>query len=159
MKDEKELIQELRAYLEERSTMTLATIGKKGEPQSAPLFFVADEELNLYFLSDEDSRHGANIMERSVVAVSIYTETHDWRNICGVQLEGVASLINDPSIKSHAWSRYKSKFPFVVTLAARVMASRWFVVHPTWIRWIDNQVRFGYKQELVLEEIQQTDKS
>lgn len=151
--DTRKLIEELQAYLGQRSTMTLATIGEEGAPQSAPLFFVADEKLNLYFVSDVDSQHGHNILQRPEVAVSIYSETFKWQDIKGIQLEGTAQLITDRIDEKRAWSLYKSKFPFVIAFANKVSASNWFIVRPTWIRWIDNQVGFGYKRELSSEDL------
>ena len=47
----------VRAFLAEHTTMTLATVGPSGEPQAAAVFYVADEQLNLFFLSSPTSRH------------------------------------------------------------------------------------------------------
>jgi len=149
---DQDLIEKLSGYLKCRSTMTLSTVGDVGVPHSAPLFFVSDDNLNLYFLSDVESQHGTNIINHVKVAVSIYGETHEWQQIRGIQLEGNARLMNDPSAEKHAWSLYRSKFSFVLTLGNLVEASRWFRVYPNWIRWIDNRVSFGNKQEFFLED-------
>jgi uncharacterized protein YhbP (UPF0306 family) len=150
---EAELIGRLRGYLAARSTMVLATVGPGGQAQSAPCFFVADRNLTLYFVSGVDSRHSRNLIERPRVATSIYVETHDWRDIQGVQLEGLAAQVEDQRELTRVWSLYRGKFPFAADFVVEVEGSNWYRVQPTWIRWIDNRVRFGHKEEIWLDQI------
>lgn len=42
---------------------------------AAPLFFVADEALNLYFVSGAKSRHSLNLTHEPRAAVAVYGET------------------------------------------------------------------------------------
>jgi uncharacterized protein YhbP (UPF0306 family) len=144
----------LRDFLDGQSTLALATAGDKdGRPQVAPLFFVCDDDFNLYWISDPDSRHSANIAGWNDVAAAIYAHTWEWTGIKGVQIEGDAwAVTDDDNERAHALALYQAKFPFVNDKFADVIAgSVIYVLRPRWIRWLDNERRFGYKQEFTLQ--------
>ena len=42
--------------------MTLATVGPDGAPAAAAVFYAHDDALNLYFLSEERTQHGQNML-------------------------------------------------------------------------------------------------
>jgi uncharacterized protein len=128
--------------------MVLATVGATGEPQTAPLFFVAAEDLVLYFISDKKSRHSRNLVERPLAALSIYTETRNWKEITGIQIEGSAQRLDNPDEIRVGHSLFQAKFPFIISFAAQIRSHEWFRFNPTWVRWIDNRVRFGHKIEI-----------
>ncbi len=139
-------------FLSQQSTLALSTAGlRDGRPQVAPLFFVSDEALNLYWISDPDSRHSRNIADWSDVAATIYAQTWDWQQIKGVQIEGTATPVSDDDERQRALDLYCAKFPFVNEKFADLIAqSTFYVLRPRWLRWIDNERRFGYKQEFLL---------
>ena len=144
----------LRTFLDGQSTLALATAGDEdGRPQVAPLFFACDDDFNLYWISDPDSRHSANIAGWNDVAAAIYTHTWEWAGIKGVQIEGDAwAVTDDNNERAHALALYQAKFPFVTDKFADVIAaSVIYVLRPRWIRWLDNERRFGYKQEFALQ--------
>ena len=39
------------------NAMTIATKGEDGEPHAAAVYFVCDDQINLYFFSDTESQH------------------------------------------------------------------------------------------------------
>lgn len=143
----------LSEFLARQSTLALSTIGlHDGRPQVAPLFFVSDEALNLYWISDPDSRHSRNIADWGDVAATIYAQTWDWQSIKGVQIEGTAAPVSDDEERQRALTLYGAKFPFVNDRFADLIAqSMVYVLRPRWLRWIDNERRFGYKQEFLLQ--------
>ena len=53
------------SFLDSLSTLTLATCGP------AALFFVRDEEFNLYFISSQRSRHVRDLLTDPNVAVTV----------------------------------------------------------------------------------------
>ncbi len=65
-----ELTTIIRKFLETQSIMALATINLDGLPEAAPVFYVSDEQLNLYWLSLPDTRHSANL-QRSARAAAV----------------------------------------------------------------------------------------
>jgi uncharacterized protein YhbP (UPF0306 family) len=144
----------LRAFLAGQSTMALGTAGlQDGRPQVTPLFYASDDDLNLYWISDLESRHSANLEDWNDAAVAIYVHTWDWAGIKGVQIEGEALVVLDENERRRALALYRAKFPFVNDKFADLIAqSVLYVLHPRWIRWLDNERRFGYKQEFSLEQ-------
>ncbi len=142
-----ETINKVHEFLVAHSTMTLATVNANGLPESAPLFFASDED-TLVFISGSLSRHSRNIAATGRGAVTVYNETWNWSEIAGLQMEGDANLIPLGPARERAWEAYKAKFPFVVEFEAEVSTSEFYRFVPTWIRLIDNKVRFGYKEEI-----------
>ena len=149
---------ELQAFLTSQSTMALATAGEEdGRPQVAPLFFASDEALNLYWISSPDSRHSVNIADWNDASAAIYAHTWDWSGIKGVQVSGDAMAVRDDDERRRALELYRAKFPFVNDrFMDLIEASVFYVLRPTWPRWLDNERRFGYKQEFRLSQGEQS---
>jgi pyridoxine/pyridoxamine 5'-phosphate oxidase len=57
----REFLDKVNAFLAARSTMTLATVDGEGRPQAAAVFFAAEADGSLVFVSGAKSRHGLNI--------------------------------------------------------------------------------------------------
>lgn len=143
----------LRAFLAGQSTLALATIGDQdGRPQVAPLFFASDDDFNFYWISSPDSRHSANTADWNDVAAAIYAHTWEWTGIKGVQIEGDAMPVTEDDERARALALYRAKFSFVNDKFADLIAqSVIYVLRPRWLRWLDNERRFGYKQEYTFE--------
>jgi uncharacterized protein YhbP (UPF0306 family) len=141
-----ELLTRLQAYLAARSTLTLATAGPGGAPQAADLFFVADQALNLYFVSSPGSRHSRALISDPQVAATVHAETWEWQAISGLQLEGRVRAL-DGAEREAALARYSAKFPFVERFAVELAASACYCLTPDWLRWLDNSRGFGHRVE------------
>ncbi len=149
----------ITAFLAEHTTITLATVGADGTPAAAAVFYAHDADLNLYFLSEERTQHGQNLLANPVVAGTIQADGQDWRTIRGLQLRGLATPVAGAAL-AHAVAVYSSKFAFVAALlmggqgpgvlAGPLARARFWVLRPFWFRLIDNTVRFGFKEELNL---------
>ena len=144
-------------FLSEHRTMTLGTSGPDGTPAAAPLFYAHDEGLRLYYLSSPRSQHAANVAENGEVAVAVYGDDGDWREIRGVQMRGHARRVTAGGY-ARALRLYVAKFDFmegllrgdpsgIAELLGPLARCRFYVVEPTWIRLIDNSVSFGYREE------------
>jgi uncharacterized protein len=117
--------------------------------------------LNLYFLSEERTEHGRNLLADARVAGAIHADGQDWRRIRGVQVRGQARLATGTALV-HAAAVYGRKYTFVAALlagnggpgvlAGPLARARFWVLKPVWFRLVDNAVRFGFKEELVLNE-------
>jgi hypothetical protein len=138
------------AFLKTHSTLVLATLDQKTQPQAASLFYVSDAALNLYWLSDEKSAHSQNIERASRVAVAIHNETWNWRDIQGLQINGQARRLVVPDEIDRAWTLYRDKFPFASEFAERVAGSSFYICAPQWMRWINNSQGFGHREEFTL---------
>ena len=136
----------VRALLDETTTMVLATRGPDGTPRATPVYFAAEENLRLIFLSDPDSAHSRNLSSAPQSSVAIYPEEPDWRRLRGVQMTGRAAAIDGPEAEL-ARRAYARRFPFVGELARALDASRTYAFLPSWVRLIDNRRGFGFQQE------------
>ncbi len=141
----------IRAFLEQHSTLTLATSNGEGHPEAAPLYYVSDEELNCYWLSAPHVRHSLNLSARPRVAAAIYPAVWAWTEIVGVQMEGYAEAISDPEACEVILARYKQKFPLPPQFDAAISSSTVYRLRPIWLRYIDNSIKFGHKVELRLD--------
>jgi len=151
----------ITAFLAGHTTLTLATVGPDGAPAAAAVFYAHDAGLNLYFLSEERTEHGRNLLADARVAGTIHADGQDWRGIRGVQVRGQARPAAGTEL-AHAIAIYGRKYAFVAgllsgsggagVLAGPLARARFWVLQPAWFRLIDNTVQFGFKEEWVLDE-------
>jgi uncharacterized protein YhbP (UPF0306 family) len=138
----------IRAFLESQSTLALATVDAAGNPQVAPLFYVSDDALNLYWLSSADSRHSVNLTTNARVAATIYPVAWHWTEIRGLQIEGAAHPIMDETARQEILALYYQKFDLPPGFESVITDSLLYVLKPTWVQWLNNSVRFGYKSDI-----------
>ncbi len=150
---EPDIRQIIREFLETQSTVALGTVDAEGQPESAPVFYVSDDQFNLYWLSATHVNHSMNISERKQVAGSIYPTTWQWQEIVGLQMKGEARVISDDRIREQILQLYLRKFRLPPTFDSAIAASTLYVFRPSWVRWVNNSVEFGYKAELDLTEL------
>lgn len=141
-------LETIRAFLASQSSLALATVNANGHPEIAPLFYVSDEALNLYWLSSPTSRHSLNLMAHGWVAAAIYPAVWQWAEIRGLQIEGAASTVTEEEARAEILRLYRRKFDLPVVFEGQIAASTLYVLRPKWMRWLDNGVRFGHKAEL-----------
>lgn len=148
----------LKAFLQAESVLTLSVNDDQG-PWTAPVLYVADEDLNLYFLSSSSTRHIASLPDDGRIAASIYSDYKgDWLGICGVQMEAHISRV-DEADRAAAAGRYFQRFPEVKALidnpaneqeqriGAAFGKSHFFRVTPTFVRFINNADGFSSRNE------------
>lgn len=136
------------ALLREQSTLSLATTGPDGEACVAPLFYIVDEGLTLYWLSSESSLHSLNLMKTPRAAAAVYRDTADWKKICGVQMQGTASRIADPVRRRALIAAYCERFKLGSIFRLAIGRSVLYAFEPEVLRYIDNAKGFGYRFEL-----------
>ncbi len=138
----------LLAYLARHNTLTLATVDAHGHPHAAALFYAFDQDLRIIFLSHPQTAHARHLASSPRVAVTIQADGQDWHSITGLQMHGVARPGGDA--EAHI---YLTRFPFILhtdPLREALSQVRFYQIHPTWIRLIDNRQRFASKQEWTL---------
>ena len=140
---------DLSAYLSV-STMSLATVGADGYPHAAPVYFVADGDLQLYFFSIEGSQHARDTAASPEAAVALYPDCFGWQEIRGLQMHGRVRKVEPGPAWQRAWELYRVKFPFVAGMEAEVKRNTLYVFIPRWVRLVDNRQGFGFKQEWTL---------
>jgi uncharacterized protein YhbP (UPF0306 family) len=131
-------------YLRAHHTMTVATTAPAGgAPHAAHVFYVADDDLQLVFLSQTTSLHAQHIGKQAEVAVTVSEEYGDWRLIQGVQLWGTARLLTRTA-EAKALVHYFKRFPFARDLlrdpgtAARLRGLGVYRVEPRRAGFTDN---------------------
>jgi uncharacterized protein YhbP (UPF0306 family) len=144
---------ELYEYLTRHNVLTLAYQDSEG-PQACAVWYAAGEDLTLYFLSAQSTRHGAALADGGKIAFAIQRDDQEWRSIQGVQGRGLCRPVT-PEQRANAWQAYSRRFPFVIkpvqAIAAALAAMTLFSISPTWLRLIDNTKGFGHKEELFLD--------
>lgn len=151
--DDAELRSTIDQFLAAATTASLATVDADGHPHAANIQYAVDDHWNLYFVSSPDSAHSQHIALDPRVALTIYGHVDDWRDIHGVQLHGECFAVVDDEPRRRAWNWYKLRFPFVTqneTIRDRIEREQFYIVKPSWLRWIDNRREFGFKKEMAL---------
>lgn len=92
-------------HLKDVYVMQLAT-ARNGQPWICNVHFYADDDLNLYWLSNVNTRHSQDIAAnpRTAVAMAVHTEMP----LVGVQLEGDAKQC-DPAVHEAALRAYAKR--------------------------------------------------
>lgn len=150
-----------RDYVDRVSTLTLATSAADGAPWAATVFFAADDDFNLYFVSDHRTRHGRDIDANARAAATVNPDCDNWHAVQGLQVEGAVAVVTGMA-RARALALYLRKFPQIdalfaapqgeheETIAARLKAANFYRLTPARIRVIDNSRGFGWRVELEL---------
>jgi uncharacterized protein YhbP (UPF0306 family) len=133
----------IAALLKSQSTMALATVGEDGAARVTPLYYLADEELRLYWFSSAASAHSKSLLKNPAVAVAVYRPSEGWREIRGVQMRGVAAVVADRARRRTVAEAYAERFHLGRALRAGMARSRLYAFEPEWVRYIDNSRGFG----------------
>lgn len=137
-------------YLREHNVMTLATSGPGGVWAAA--VFYASDHFDLFFLSASGTRHVQNIIHNPRVAATIQEDYAEWREIRGIQMEGVVRRLADRE-QVAAIALYRQKFPHVFSAGATVAAALkkvdWFQLRPDRLYFVDNSRGFGHRDRIL----------
>ena len=148
MKIEQRQIELVAKLLREETTLTLATTGDDGAPAAAPLFYIPDDELSLYWLSSASSQHCRNLLARPSAAATVHCHAKSWREIRGVQMSGEVSKVTDPQRRAALVKTYCERFKLGKVFRLAIRRSTLFVLQPEFFRYIDNAKGFGANFEL-----------
>lgn len=91
--------QEVKEFLIYSKYMCIGTSDKSGNVWTAPLTYVVDEELNMYFHSALDSTHIQHIRENPEVAFSIYDSEQLLANIDGIQGKAIVGQLESDEVE------------------------------------------------------------
>jgi len=143
------------------STMTVATCGRD-TAWAAPVYYVYQNGM-FFFFSNPDSRHIQEALDAGSASVAIHAYADSWQHIRGLQMSGIIKKgkIGLPIV--NAVRAYLKKFPFTKDffkddqqMDLNDFFAR-FKVHlysfePDLVYYQDNQIRFGFREEMCLEE-------
>ncbi|MDY6972964.1 MAG: pyridoxamine 5'-phosphate oxidase family protein [Thermodesulfobacteriota bacterium] len=157
--EQKELEAIILDYMQGHNTVSLAT-EKDGAPHAATVFFV-NIGFELYFLSSPSSRHGENFSRNPRVSATINEDYSNWLLIKGIQLEGRVESIGGILENGRIARVYVKKFPAVAdfllspkklgeAIAQKVAKVRFHKLTPTRMYFLNNELGFGHREELIL---------
>jgi len=149
---EADIRQVIQEFLETQSTLSLATVSAEGHPETAPVFYVSDDQFNLYWLSGTSVSHSVNLSAHPQVSGNIYPAVWQWEDIVGLQIKGEAQAVSDERVREQILLIYLRKFQLPPSLDAIIAGSTLYVLRPSWMRWVNNSVAFGHKIELDLSQ-------
>ena len=92
-------MKEVRDFLQKSKYMCLGTCDMEGNVWTAPITYVADDEMNIYFHSALDSIHIEHIKENPEVSFSIYDSDQMLKDIDGIQGKGVVGQLEDEKVE------------------------------------------------------------
>jgi uncharacterized protein YhbP (UPF0306 family) len=141
-------LERIAKLLREQTTLSLATSDENGLPSAAPLFYIADEELTLYWLSSQSSQHSRNLQRRPCAAATVYCPAMGWKEIRGVQMRGAVSIVTEPERRSAHVKAYCERFKLGRVFRLAIRRSILFALQPEFFRSIDNTKAFGDNYEL-----------
>lgn len=104
MRDTAELTRE---YLKDGKVVQIAT-SNNNMPWVCSVYYVVDDELNIYWLSYPSRRHSQDIAVNSRVALTLAVKTD--LPVIGVQAEGVATEVNNIAVVAKVIAMYVKKY-------------------------------------------------
>jgi uncharacterized protein YhbP (UPF0306 family) len=93
MSDRSKQLKLVAALLRSENTLALATMNERGEPSVAPLFYLVDEKLSLYWFSSPRSLHSRNLKSAPRASAAVFRHAENWKGIRGVQMRGAVTVI------------------------------------------------------------------
>jgi len=148
MSDKPKELELIAALLQAQSTLALATTDKLGVAGVTPLFYIPGEDLSLFWLSSETSLHSENVKRIPRASATVYRNTENWRDICGVQMRGSVTVISDPTLRRDVIKSYCQRFRLGAVFRMAIDQSSLFMFQPDFVRYIDHSRRFRNRIEL-----------
>lgn len=145
MEDIKKLIQEV---LEKGYLLSLAT-QDEGGLWVADVIYVHDENLNIYWLSQTQTRHSQAILTNNMVAGTVTVSNNQGEQNLGIQFEGVAEKIEGDVLEIAKKHRAKRDKPEPQTEGEILdQGESWYKITPTKIELIYEPF-FGYQKRVL----------
>jgi uncharacterized protein YhbP (UPF0306 family) len=149
MADKESHFESIAALLREENTLALATVDESGKPCVAPLFYITDEDLTLYWLSSATALHSVNLDRTTRAAATVYRHTENWKQICGLQMRGQVTAITQRDHRGALIKQYRERFQLGAVFRLAISRSVLYAFRPDYFRYIDNSVRLGYRFEFI----------
>ncbi|ALK97300.1 hypothetical protein AB595_11835 [Massilia sp. WF1] len=133
--------------LDTAQDLTLATIRPDGYPQATTVSF-AHEEMLIYVGIGRNSQKARNIRGNGRVSLTINLPYHDWREIRGLSMSGMAELLDDPHEAALAAACLERRFPAVSEWGGPNMAREvaFVRIRPQMVSILDYSKGFGHTE-------------
>jgi uncharacterized protein YhbP (UPF0306 family) len=103
--DGMQLKQLIQQYLQETKVMQLATVSE-GKPWVCNVWFAADENMNIYWISSVNRRHSKDLASNPHVAGAVCLPQAPEEKQRGLQFEGVAEMLTSQADVQKAMGCY-----------------------------------------------------
>ena len=134
--DKEKVRQKALEFLKERTTMVVSTVSPSGEPQASTVYFMADDDFNIYFLTAKGSRKCENLKSNGKIAFVVGTGPE----VVTIQGGGNAESLDEKEaqIFYDAIEKigFESPWQWPVTLLAKEGFCT-FKIKPTWMVWLN----------------------
>ena len=108
------------------------------------IYFAYNNNLEIIFVSDKDTKHAEYIEKNGNVSIVIYNEPESYgKNHQGIQIKGVCSQASGVNLLE-CWHLYTKRFPIYTTMiknvdeiANKLVKSRLFIVKVTSLKIMD----------------------
>ena len=137
-------------FLKKYHTVHLATVTSDGQPMAHAVEYVVDNSPCLYFCTNKTSRKGVNIANNSNVGGAINNISDDWNSIQGLQIEGVATIVESQEEITKVMEIFVAKFPQMKNMPMNtdIAVYRVDIKHGYLL---DYTLGFGHRDELIME--------
>jgi len=143
----------------QQTTMTLATAAG-GLAWAAPVYYVFVTPA-FYFLSAPTSRHIEEALQSGQASAAIYAAASTWQEIRGLQMSGAIKPVAAGLEALQALRAYLKRYPFTkeffkenapldLESFARRFGVKLYKFIPTRVYYLDNQIKFAFREEVIL---------
>jgi hypothetical protein len=138
--------------------MTLATVRADGAPHASTVSFASDN-LILYAAIAIDSRKAHEIREDGRVSLTVNAPFRNWHEIQGLQIDGIAKMIDWPRGQEEASALLLKKLPAYVSLVGATPPLPWpgmvfLRIVPTELMLLDYTKRFGHSEHFTVTDVE-----
>lgn len=137
-------------FLKTQNILTLSTLADGELPWSTPLFYLLRDDLRIYWVSSRSSLHSRSLAATQEVSIAVHAATDQWKEIRGVQMRGTVRTVESPQERKEVLAAYATRFKLGGILRVALNQSEIYKFSPSWLRYLDNSKRFGYKREIHL---------
>lgn len=99
----------IRETLKDGLILTLSTVSAD-QPWAATLYYVADDNMNIYWLSKINTRHSQELAANPKTTAAIPLDADPSMPNVGLQVQGIAGYLGDPAEIESAIRLYANKF-------------------------------------------------
>lgn len=100
--------EQTRQILESTRYATISTVDEDGLPWAAPVWYVLDEQNNIYWWSPKDSQHSKNIANNSKCYITLFDSSLPEGKGVGLYIRATALEVSDEAEIKTAISLYNS---------------------------------------------------
>lgn len=101
-------MQQLKDLLDQAQIMQLATATSDGQPWICSVYFVYDDQLNVYWLSYPERRHSQELAQNARAAVTMPIKVD--LPVISLSAEGSVTRVHDEQVVQKIMERYVAKY-------------------------------------------------